>query len=79
MAVEVRWFPTLIKRTRSKQATTTVQWAAGLSPLSVFIAEGFNRADAESVMVVVNDSQSELEHPLQDGDRVEFMVSIQGG
>lgn len=79
MAIEVRWFPTLVKRTRSRQAVTTVGWTAGLTPLAVFTAEGFNRADAEAVMVVVNDAQSNLEQELHDGDRLEFMVSIQGG
>jgi sulfur carrier protein ThiS len=79
MAIEVHWFPTLIKRTRSKQATTSVDWASGLTPLAIFTGEGFNRTDAEAVMVVVNESQVELEHALQDGDSLEFMVSIQGG
>ena len=79
MAVEVKWFPTLIKRTKSKQATTTVDWSAGLTPLAVFTAEGFNEADAEAVMVVINDSQAEQTTVLKDGDTLEFMVSIQGG
>ncbi|MGD9934754.1 MAG: MoaD/ThiS family protein [Dehalococcoidia bacterium] len=79
MAVEVKWFPTLIKRTKSKQATTTVEWTAGLTPLAVFTAEGFNEADAEAVMVVINDSQAEQHTALNDGDTLEFMVSIQGG
>jgi molybdopterin converting factor small subunit len=79
MPIEVRWFPTLIKRTRSKQAVTSVEFGAGLTPLAVFMAEGFNRADAEAVMVVINDSQAGLEDALADGDKLEFMVSIQGG
>jgi sulfur carrier protein ThiS len=79
MAVEVKWFPTLVKRTRSKQATTTVDWRAGLTPLEVFKSEGFSDADAEAVMVVINDEQAEHETALNDGDRLEFMVSIQGG
>lgn len=79
MAVQVRWFPTLVKRTRSKQSTTTVEWRQGLTPVEVFTAEGFSQADAEAVMVVVNDAQVDLDHALADGDTLEFMVSIQGG
>ena len=79
MAVPVKWFPTLIKRTKSKSAETSVEWHAGLTPLAVFLAEGFSNDDAESVMVIVNDEQSELEYHLKPDDRLEFLVSIQGG
>jgi len=79
MAVEVKWFPTLVKRTKSKQAQTTVAWSAGLTPLRIFLDEGFNEADAEAVMVVINDEQADSGDALKDGDRLEFMVSIQGG
>jgi len=79
MPIEVKWFPTLIKRTKSKQPVTTVEWRAGLTPLAVFTAEGFNEADAEAVMVVINDAQAAQHTALEDGDRLEFMVSIQGG
>jgi molybdopterin converting factor small subunit len=79
MAVDVKWFPTLVKRTRSKQDRTAVEWTEGLTPLRVFLAEGFNEADAEAVMVVINDEQGNATDPLKDGDRLEFMVSIQGG
>ena len=79
MAVEVKWFPTLVKRTKAKQAKTVVDWCAGLTPLEVFKSEGFNDADAEAVMVVINDAQAEHHSVLNDGDRLEFMVSIQGG
>ena len=79
MTVHVKWFPTLVKRTGSKQDRTEVEWRAGLTPLDVFQAEGFTKADAESVMVVINDSQADNTDHLKDGDRLEFMVSIQGG
>ena len=79
MTVPVKWFPTLIKRTKSKKAETEVEWRDGLTPLEIFMAEGFNEADAESVMVVVNDEQSELAYQLKADDRLEFLVSIQGG
>ena len=46
---------------------------------AVFKAEGFNEADAEAVLVLINDAQSDQQAALADGDRLEFMVSIQGG
>ncbi len=79
MTVHVKWFPTLIKRTHSKQASTEVEWQAGLTPHSVFRGEGFSDADAESVLVLINDSQADNTDALKDDDRLEFMVSIQGG
>lgn len=79
MAVEVKWFPTLVKRTKSKKALTVVEWRDGLRPLDVFTAEGFNEADAEAVMVIINDEQADQHTVVKDGDTVEFMVSIQGG
>jgi molybdopterin converting factor small subunit len=77
--IEVKWFPTLVKRTRSKQDRTEVAWRAGLTPNDVFVSEGFSAADAEAVMVVINDAQEGMETALKDGDRLEFLVSIQGG
>jgi sulfur carrier protein ThiS len=56
-----------------------VEWHPGLRPLDIFKAEGFNDADAEAVMVLINDEQATQETELADGDRLEFMVSIQGG
>lgn len=79
MAIQVKWFPTLIKRTKSKQSETLVDWSEGLSPHAIFVAEGFNDADAEAVLVLINDAQAEMTDALKDGERVEFMVSIQGG
>jgi len=79
MAIQVKWFPTLIKRTKSKQAETHVAWSEGLSPHAIFLAEGFNDADAEAVLVLINDAQAEMTDALKEGDRLEFMVSIQGG
>ncbi len=79
MSVHVKWFATLVKRTRSRQAQTEVPHNDGLTPMKIFLDEGFNEVDAESVMMLVNDEQAEADHQLRDGDRVEFMVSIQGG
>ncbi len=79
MSVRVKWFPTLVRRTRSKQPETVVEWRDGLTALDVFLSEGFSPIDAEAVMVVVNDAQVSRDARLADGDRVDFMVSIQGG
>ena len=76
---QVQWFPTLVKRMKSKQARTEVAWHEGLTPLDVFLAEGFNKADAEVVMVVINDAQASMDTALGESDRLEFLVSIQGG
>ncbi|GIW14493.1 MAG: hypothetical protein KatS3mg063_0346 [Tepidiforma sp.] len=79
MSIRVKWFPTLVKRTHSKQPETTVEWREGLTPLAIFTGEGFSEVDAEAVMVIVNDAQASMTTGLRDGDRVEFLVSIQGG
>jgi sulfur carrier protein ThiS len=79
MSVQVKWFPTLVKRTKSKQDRTTVNWHEGLTPKEIFLEEGFSAADMEAVMVILNDTQVDSDTRLNDGDRVEFMVSIQGG
>ncbi|WBL37227.1 hypothetical protein O0235_06570 [Tepidiforma flava] len=79
MSIAVKWFPTLVKRTRSKQAETVVAWREGLTPLAIFLDEGFSEVDAEAVMPIVNGAQANLRAPLQDGDQLEFLVSIQGG
>ncbi|MCZ2111460.1 MAG: hypothetical protein LC118_18170 [Dehalococcoidia bacterium] len=77
--IQVKWFPTLVKRTRSKKDQTEVAWHAGLTPHDVFLAEGFSETDAEFVMAVVNDAQAGMETLLSENDRLEFLVSIQGG
>lgn len=79
MSIHVKWFATLVKRTKSRQPETEVPFHEGVTPLRIFLDEGFTEADAESVMVLVNDEQADSDHRLKDGDRVEFMVSIQGG
>jgi len=79
VAIEVKWFPTLIKRTKSRQTITTVAWTAGLTPLAILLAEGVPAVDAEFVLSLVNDEQVEPDTVLQDGDRLEFLVSIAGG
>jgi sulfur carrier protein ThiS len=79
MAVQVKWFPTLAKRTRSQQAQAELGWRPGLTPASIISEEGFSATDAEAIMAVVNGTQVKPDQPLQDGDRLEFLVSIQGG
>jgi hypothetical protein len=79
MAVEVQWFATLVKRTRSRQATTEVPWSPGLTPLRILLDEGLSETDAEAVLPVIHGEQVELTHPLIDGIRLEFIVSISGG
>lgn len=79
MAVHVRWFATLVPRTRSKSPEGSVPWREGLTPRAILLAEGFSEADAEAIMAVRNEAQVSLDTPLADGDRVEFLVSIQGG
>lgn len=77
--VEIKLHPLLAKRATSRQETRTVAYQPGLTPLTLLIEEGFSAVDAEAVMILRNDIQIEPETPLNDGDRVEFMVGIQGG
>ena len=79
MTVYVKWFATLVKRTKSSQDRTEVDWRPGLTPHAIFLSEGFKDADLEAIMVVINDHQAQASTPLSDNDRLEFLVSIQGG
>ncbi|GBD24042.1 hypothetical protein HRbin29_01715 [bacterium HR29] len=79
MSVYVRWFATLVPRTRSKQAETEVPWREGLTPRDILREEGFSEVDTEAIMAVRGDTQTDLDEPLSDGERIEFLVSIQGG
>lgn len=77
--VKVRWFATLVKRTNSKQAVTEVPWSVGLTPLAIFLDEGFQVVDAEPVLAIVNGTQTTMEAALDEGDEVEFLIGISGG
>lgn len=79
MSVRVRWFATLAPRTRAGQAAGTADWRPGLTPLDVFLGEGFAEHDADGVLPVVNGHQAEMDTALADSDEVEFLVGIQGG
>lgn len=79
MPVYVRWFSSLVPRTRSRQAETEVPWQERLTPRAILDAEGFSDVDMEAIMAIRGDTQVSLDTPLSDGDRLEFLVSIQGG
>ena len=78
MTVQVKWFATLAKRTKSRRAQTQVAFHQGLTPMKIFLDEGFRDDDADHVTMLVNDEHVEPDLSLSDGDRVEYMVSIQG-
>ena len=77
--VEVTLHPLLAKRAASRQEKRSVGYRPGLTPLTLLTDEGFSELDAEAVLVLRNDVQVEPDTALVDGDRVEFMVGIQGG
>lgn len=77
--VEITLHPLLAKRASSRQERRSIAFRPGLTPLALLEDEGFSAVDAEAVMVLRNDAQIEADTLLADGDRVEFMVGIQGG
>jgi hypothetical protein len=77
--IDVRWFATLVKRTRSKLPRTTVTWRAGITPREIFKDEGFDDVDADHVMAVINGQQRQMDTILASGDTLEFLVGISGG
>lgn len=79
MSIRVRWFPTLVKRSNSRQAVMVVTWRDGLSPVTIFLDEGFQQVEADHVVAVVNGTQAAMDAPLADGDELEFLVGISGG
>lgn len=78
MAVEVKWFATLAKRTRSRRSQMRVPFSRGLTPMKIFLDEGFRDDDADHVTMFVNNVHAAPNHSLHDGDRVEYMVVIRG-
>jgi sulfur carrier protein ThiS len=79
VAVSISFFPLLAKRSRSRQERLTAEYHDGLRPKDILESEGFNETDMDAIMVVVNDAQAELDAPVRDGDRLEFMIAISGG
>jgi hypothetical protein len=55
------------------------QWRPGLTPLAIFLDEGFEQADADPVLAIVNGTQTTMEAELNEGDEVEFLIGISGG
>lgn len=79
MAVHVTMFPLLAKRTKSRLERQSLPYRDGLRPLDILRDEGFSETDTEAIMVLVNERQADLEAPIRDGDRLEFMIAIAGG
>jgi sulfur carrier protein ThiS len=77
--LQVTLHPLLAKRAASHAERQEVAFRPGLTPLALLLDEGFSELDAEAVMVLRNDTQIEPDTALADGDRIEFMVGIQGG
>jgi len=77
--VDVKLFTTLVKRSKTRKPTFSVEFRPGMKAGDILKMEGFVGHDAEGIMVLVNDEQSDADRVLEDGDRVELMVSIQGG
>lgn len=77
--IAVKLFITLVPRSRTKQPSFNVEYTPGMTAADIMAREGFVGHDAEGIMPVVNDVQAKPEQPLEDGDRVELLVSIQGG
>ena len=77
--VTVKLHPLLAKRAASRMEQRTVEHRPGLTAMALLLDEGFSELDAEAVMVLRNDAQVDPDAPIADGDRVEFMVGIQGG
>lgn len=77
--IQVKLHPLLAKRAHSQQEQREIAYEPGLRAVDLLLREGFRAVDAEAVMMLCNDDQIEPETALHDGDRVEFMVAIQGG
>lgn len=77
--VKVRLFPTLAQRSNSGQERYELPYQPGMTPADIIRREGFTGEDAEYIVVMVNNEQSDPDRALQDGDQVELLVSIQGG
>lgn len=79
MSVHVQMMPLLAKRARSHRERFAVAYRAGCTPTSLLDAEGFTELDCVGIAALVNGEQAELDQPLADGDRLEFLIAIQGG
>ncbi len=79
MAVSVKFFPLLAARAKSKRESLIISYSEGLRPIDIVLDEGFSETDAEAIMVLVNNTQADLDTPIKDGDSLEFMIGISGG
>lgn len=79
MTVHVKLFSTLVKLSATQKPEFEIEHRPGMTVGDIVRAEGFRERDAEAVAAVVNNEQRDFETVLQDGDRVELLVNIQGG
>ena len=79
MAVQVKFFMTLVPLSKSKQSNLTVDWFEGMTPQHILDAEEFSAQDQEAIAVVINSEQAQPDDLLNDGDDVDLLVNIQGG
>jgi len=79
MAVQVKMFMTLVPLSKSKRGQYEVDWRPGLTPKDLLDAEEFSSDDQDAIAVVVNSEQALPDRELQDGDRVDLLVNLQGG
>lgn len=79
MAVQVKLFMTLIPLSRTKRPNFEVDWREGLTIKDLLDAEGFSEQDQEAIAAVINNTQAQHGDVLNDGDRVDLLVNMQGG
>lgn len=79
MAVHVKLFMTLIPLSKTKRPTFEVSWSDGLTIKDLLDAEGFSAQDQEAIAAVINNVQAQHSDTLNDGDRVDLLVNLQGG
>lgn len=79
MSVHVQMMRLLAKRARSHRERFQVAYQTGCTPASILDGEGFTDLDCLGIAALVNGEQAELDQPLADGDRLEFLIAIQGG
>lgn len=79
MAVQVKLFMTLVPLSKTKRPTFEVDWTDGLTVKDLLDAEGFSEQDQEAIAAVINDAQAQHSDALNDGDRVDLLVNMQGG
>ena len=79
MAVQVKLFMTLIPLSKTKRPTFAIDWSDGLTIKDLLDAEGFSEQDQEAIAAVINNVQAQHDDVLNDGDRVDLLVNLQGG